>query len=150
MRVSEDRPNQSEFDRILNKDLFLYLVDLEVKRARRYQNFYCLLLLKMTPISNHEGGNEAETSFQTLTNVLVAEVRESDIFGLLGENRLAILLPYADVSAGGFARSRLETTLAYYDFANKGYEVRIQQVCFPINGTNARDLIKKALGTNAS
>lgn len=34
---------QAEFGRVLKKDLFLYFFDLEVKRARRYQNFLCLL-----------------------------------------------------------------------------------------------------------
>jgi len=149
MRVSEHRANQLEPGRILNEELFLYLVDLEVKRARRYQDFYCLLLLKMTPITNREGRGEAKTSFQTLTNLLLTEVRESDILGLLAENKLAILLPYADACAGGLAKSRLEGALAYYDFRSRGCEVGIRQVCFPING-NARDLIKKVLETDPS
>ncbi len=144
-----DRADRFEPNRILNEDLFLYLVDLEVKRARRYQDFYCVLLLKMTPISNCGGGSEAKTSFQTLTNLVRAEVRESDILGRLAENRLAILLPCADASAGGLAKSRLEGALAYYDFRSRGCEVGIRQVCFPING-NARDLIRKVMETDPS
>lgn len=152
MNASEGRSKEAETElgRILSKDLFLYLLDLEVKRARRYQNFYCLLLFKMAATITTENKNGGKSSFQTLTNVLTAEVRESDIFGLLGENKLAILLPYADVSAGGLMRSRLEVALAYYDFGDKGYEVRIQQICFPINGANVSDLLNKALEIDPS
>ena len=44
-------------DRVLDKDLFLFLLDLEVKRARRYQNFICLPLPKLKPSSKSD--NEA-------------------------------------------------------------------------------------------
>jgi hypothetical protein len=144
MTTTEDRSKQSEMGlgRILNKDLFVYLVDLEVKRARRYQNFYCVLLFKMKPMTKRGDGNGTKASFQILTNVLTAEIRESDIVGLVGENRLAMMLPYADVSAGGLTRSRLEGLLAYYDFGGKGFDVSVQQISFPINGTNVSDLVK--------
>ena len=42
--------------RILDKDLFLYLLDLEVKRARRYQNFISILLMKLVPFSKEGNG----------------------------------------------------------------------------------------------
>ena len=151
MKISEDRPEEGtglELGRILNKDLFLHLLDLEVKRARRYQNFYCLLLLKIMPLSNHDDQNNVRVCFQTLTDLLVGEVRESDILGSLGKDRLVILLPYADVSAGGLAKSRLEGTLKYYDFESKGYQIMVDQICFPINGTNVGELVSKALEKN--
>jgi len=151
MKILEGRPEERtglELGRILNKDLFLHLLDLEVKRARRYQNFYCLLLLKIMPLSNHDDQNKVRVCFQTLTDLLVGEVRESDILGSLEKNRLVILLPYADVSAGGLAKSRLEGTLKYYDFESKGYQIMVDQICFPINGTNVGELVSKALEKN--
>ncbi len=151
MKISEDRANEEtglESKRILNKDIFLYLLDLEVKRARRYQNFYCILLLKVTPIANCEEGNGVQACFQILTNLLMEGVRESDILGSLGKYRLVILLPYADVSAGGVAKSRLEGALKYYDFESKGCKILINQICFPNNGTDVRDLIRKVLEIN--
>jgi len=148
MKRAEDGPQEAkktEFGRILDKDLFLYLLDLEVKRARRYQNFLCLLLLHLQQFSkNHDGGN-LQTCRQTLSNLLREEMRESDILGSLGESEMVILLPYADMSAGSIARARFEGTLKYYDFKGKGYEVKIDQVCFPLNGTNTIDLVKGAL-----
>ena len=130
--------------RILHKDLFFHLLDLEVKRARRYQNFLCLLLLKLR--NSREENDNFQTCYQILADLLIVEMRESDILGSLGENRLVALLPYADGSAGGMTKSRFENILKYFDFGKKGYEVAIEQVCFPINGADTIDLIKRALG----
>jgi hypothetical protein len=74
------------------------------------------------------------------------EMRETDIFGALKENRLIALLPYADAVAGGEARSRFENALKYYDFKSKGYEVKIHQVFFPMDGTDTFDLMGKVMG----
>lgn len=137
--------------RILDKDFFFYLFDLEVKRARRYQNYISILLLNLAPVSgNRQGGGNGDslrTCLRTLTNVLLDETRETDILGSLGENKLAALLPYADVSAGGQAKSRFESTLKYYDFRTKGYQVHVHQFCFPRNGTVTADYIRKALSS---
>jgi PleD family two-component response regulator len=149
MTNSEDRPEEGTgfgLKRILNKNLFFYLLDLEVKRARRYQNFYCILLLKLKRLSNHDDENSLQSCVQMVANFLTGEIRESDIMCSLGENNLAVLLPYADISAGGHVKSRLEGNLKYCDFKSMGCEVIINQVCFPSNGTNAIDLLKKALG----
>lgn len=146
MTNSEYRPAEETglgLKRILNKNLFFYLLDLEVKRARRYQNFYCILLLKLIRLSNHDDVRGIQSCFQIVANLVIEEIRESDTLGSLGENNLAILLPYADIFAGEHAKSRLEDSLKYYDFKSMGCEVMINQVCFPTNGTNSIDLIKK-------
>ncbi len=150
MEELQDQPTEPGSGRILDRTLFFYLLDLEVKRARRYQNFLCILLLKLTRRPDHDEGNGIQTCLRMLRNLLVEEMRESDIPGSLGENRLVVLLPYADVVAGGHAKSRLENSLQYLDFGRRGCEVVIDQICFPVNGMNTADLIKKALSAEAS
>ena len=133
--------------RFLNKDLFLYLLDLEVKRARRYQNFLSLLLLNLNQLSKNDG-KYFHVCHQALGRLLTTEMRETDILGSLGGNSLAILLPYADPYAGSMAKSRFENILKYYDFKDKGFEVMIGEVCFPVNGADTVDLIREAMGKN--
>ena len=149
MNGSEDKSIEESAAgfRIFDKDLFLYLLDLEVKRARRYQNFISILLMKLVPFSKEGNGTNFEACRQSLTHVLKTEMRETDILGSLGENGLVALLPYADVSAGRQAKTRFEKSLDGYDFKNKGYDVTVHQFCYPRNGTNTFDLIKKALET---
>ncbi len=133
--------------RILNREMFLYLLDLEVKRAIRYQNFFCILRLKLFRHPDHENGKGQQACYQTLKRLLIEELREIDILGSLGDDQLAILIPYADSSAGGSARSRLEGSLIFYEFKkNEGYEVMIDQISFPMDGTSTPDLVGKLLG----
>jgi hypothetical protein len=138
-----------ELNRILNRDLFIYILDLEVKRARRYQNFICLLDIRLRecPHESNNNGWVFKTCYETLSDLLVVEMRESDILGSLEEGQLVVLLPYADKSAGIFAKVRFEGILKHFDFQGKGYEVTIDPICFPVHGTDTIDLLNKALET---
>lgn len=144
-----ERGAEMGLSRILNREIFLYLLDLEVKRARRYQNFFSVLILKLVQLSSKENGSGLHNRCNQLSHLLQEEFRESDILGSLGENKLAALLPYADVSAVGQARSHFQASLEYCDFKKEGYEVRIDQICFPMDGTDTRDLIRKVIGSDA-
>ncbi len=135
------------FGRILNRDLFLFLLDHEVKRARRYQNFLCLVLFKIRQFPRKDDGGGLNACYRTLSDLLTEEVRESDIIGSVSFDRLVILLPYADLKAGTHVKSRFEDALKYYDFKSRGLEIMIDQVCFPLHGADTMDLIGKALGT---
>jgi len=137
----------SAFGKVLNRDLFLFLLDLEVKRARRYQNFLCLMLIKVKKFSKEEDGGGLEACYKILGNLLIEETRESDIIGSLGLDRWGVILPYADAKTGDHVKSRFEDALNYYDFKTKGVEIMIDQVCFPVHGTDTADLIRKAIGS---
>jgi GGDEF domain-containing protein len=152
LEISSKKVMPLEFNRILNRDLFIYILDLEVKRARRYQNFICLLFIKLKKFSDEANNNGwvFQTCYETLSDLLMVEMRESDILGSLGEGQLVALLPYADKSAGIFAKSRFEGVLKYFDFKNKGYEVEIDPICFPMHGADTVDLLKKALEAKPS
>ena len=134
-----------ELNRILNREIFLYLLDREVKRGRRYQNFFCLLILELIHLSREDNRHGLWTCYKKLTDLLKEEFRESDLLGSLSENRLAVLLPYADLSAGGQAQSHFESRLKYYDFKSDGYEVKIDKICFPVDGTDVAGLGKKLM-----
>ena len=138
------RGPEETFGRILNRDLFLFLLDIEVKRARRYQNFLCLMHFKIDPFSQENDPEGAQACYRKLGHLLMEETRESDIIGSLELDRLVVLLPYADVKAGSHMKSRFEDALKHYDFKKKGVEIRIDQVCFPVNGSNTLDLIHRA------
>ena len=140
-------PNGPEeaFGRILNRPLFLFILDIEVKRARRYQNFLCLVLFKIKQFSQKGNGEDLKVCYRVLSHLLAEEMRESDIIGSLESDKVVALLPYADMRAGALVKSRFDDALKYYDFRNKGIEIMIDQVCFPVNGSDTMDLIKRAL-----
>ena len=59
---------------------------------------------------------------------------------------MAVLLPYADLSVGRHVKTRIEDNLKYFGFKNDGYEVMIDQICFPKDGTVTKDLVSKVTG----
>ncbi len=133
------------FGRILNRPLFLFILDIEVKRARRYQNFLCLVLFKVKQFPQKGDREGLKVCQRILSRLLMEEMRESDIIGSLKSDEVVALLPYADMKAGALVKSRFEDALKYYDFKSKGIEITIDQVCFPINGSDTIDLIRRAL-----
>jgi hypothetical protein len=136
---------KSGVGRILSKDLFLYFLDHEIKRALRYQNFLSVLLLRLVPCSKGDDAKGLQNCCQTLRNVMNEEMRETDVLGFLAENKWAALLPYADGNAGDQAKIRFENTLKYYDFRSWGYDVMVQQFTFPKTGTDTVEVIKRAM-----
>ncbi len=138
---------EQPFGRILNRDLFHFVLDIEVKRSRRYQNFLCLMLFKMSQPSEEGDRGRMQDCYRKLGNLLIEETRESDIIGSLELDQFVVLLPYADTKAGAYVKSRFEDALKYYDFKGKGIEIAIDQVCFPVNGSDTTGLIQRALRT---
>jgi len=133
-------------DRVLTREVFLHFLDLEVKRSRRYQNFFSVLVLKLDELPDHDNGTAIQACWGRLTRLVMEEMRDSDILGALGEKRLAVILPYADLMAGGNTRSRFESSLQLCDFSRDGFRVVVDQVCFPRDGTDTSDLVRKVAG----
>ena len=140
----------ADVNRVLNREIFLYFLDLEVKRSRRYQNFFCILILKLKELPDQDDGKGLQACYQRLSHLLAEEARDSDVLGTLGEKRLAVILPYADISSGSFTRSRFESSVQYCDFTREGYQVVVEQVCFPSDGADTPDLVRKVIGVEAA
>lgn len=133
-------------DRVLDPNLFFFLLDHEVKRARRYQNFICLLHLRLQKVSEEElSGQQLNTCHETLGDLLSVEMRDSDLLTSLGEEGWLVLLPYADLQTGKKAKSRFEETLRYFDFKKRGLDVSIDQWVFPAHWTDTQDLFHQLL-----
>ena len=131
---------------IFSRKLFLYLLDLEVKRARRYQNFFSVLNVKLSPLPGHTKGKELKNCYQVLSRWLIEEMRDSDILGSLGDDQLAVILPYADQTTVNHSKL-FASTLEYIELKKKGYNVKLQQINFPKDGADTPSLVKKLIGT---
>ena len=101
----------------------------------------------MLPLPGQEDARGLQKCYQSLLNWLREELRESDLLGSLGDDHLAVLLPYADLSVSRQVKTRLEDSLKYFGFKNDGYEVTIDQICFPKDGTVTKDLVSKVTGS---
>jgi len=129
--------------RVNTKETFIYLLDLEIKRSRRYQEFLCIIEVKLIRSVRVPQGVAIEQCFKKLKDALAKETRATDVVGVLEENTIGILLPYADPESSALAESRFKGFLQPYDFEGRGCEVQMKRLCYPSDGTNTMDLIEK-------
>ena len=131
------------FVHVFNRQSFIFLLDLEIKKAQRYQNFLSLLSLTFDHLSSSLTDNPS-ISLTTMGNLLKDELRDTDVIGQGGTNRLFVMLPYADVGGANRVRKRLEQILRDFGFGARGFAVEIDEVCFPTHATNIVDLLRMA------
>jgi len=134
------------FGHVFNRDSFLFLLDLEIKRARRYQNFLSLLSLTLRDLDPSPRENPG-VSLKNLAYLLKDELRDTDFVGEGGANRLLVMLPYADMAGVDKVREKLEKIFQDYGFEAEGNAIEIGEVCFPTHGTNVEELLKR-VGNN--
>ena len=135
------------FGNVFNRQSFLFMLNLEIKRAQRYRDYLSLVSLTfghLDPLPE----KSPTISFKTLANLLKDTLRDTDIIGQSGRNQLLVMLPYADMAEVTRVRERLEKTLHDYGFRRKGFTIEISEVCFPTHATNVDDLLQMA-GDNA-
>jgi PleD family two-component response regulator len=135
----------TEIGRIHSPEWFLYLLDKEVKRARRHRDSFCILKLTVSQLTNKEDDKGLQTCFERLIQFIGEELRESDILGFLGEHQLAVIFPYADPNAASYVQSRLERSLEYFNSKKESCEVKILRTYFPADASNTAALIGKIM-----
>ncbi len=131
------------FGNVFNRQSFLFMLSLEVKRSRRYQDYLSLLSLTFDHL-DPSPGESPSISLKTLAHLIKSELRDTDIVGQDGGNRLLVMLPYADTEAAHKVRGRLEKYLQDYGFGRNGFTIEINEVCFPTHATNADELLRMA------
>jgi predicted signal transduction protein with EAL and GGDEF domain len=140
-----------EETRVLRKQLFDFLFDLEVKKAIRYQYFVTVLFLELD-WGDGEGAVETpplprNELLRVVAELLRDELRATDVIGRHPDDRFSILLHHADDANTVRVGERLRRRVADYVFA-QGMDgrrtVSIGGACFPTNGNYADDLLSEA------
>jgi len=131
------------FGNVFNTESFLFLLDLEIKRARRYRNYISLLFLTFGQRAPPPGENPS-VSFKTLVHLARDELRDTDIVRQSRANRLMVMLPYADMAVAHKVKERLKKFLQNHGFGRKGFKIDIEEVCFPTHATYTNDLLRMA------
>ena len=103
----------SDDPRALTPEVFDFVVNNELKRAIRSQNF--LTLLVVDPIPRHAEGQRPELA-RELARVIGRLVRETDILSPGIDGRLSVVLLDADFDHSMQVVDRLMTWVEHYEF----------------------------------
>ncbi|WP_285906729.1 sensor domain-containing diguanylate cyclase [Pseudodesulfovibrio pelocollis] len=97
-----------------NRHEFFRLAELELRRARRYGNPLSVLMLDIDyfkSVNDTHGHQAGDAVLKALSALVRAALRDTDIFGRLGGEEFAIILPETDLAGGALVADRLRREL---------------------------------------
>lgn len=114
---------------ILPEEQFKYLLTHEGKHAQRYEHFFSLLTIKFEKLdleSPHLSG---------VLKLIGSVIRDSDTIGSLQDEKLAVILHYADSPVPIVKRvvKKIQTQFPHLNIKARG-------ACFPTDTTAVEDL----------
>jgi GGDEF domain-containing protein len=132
--------------RVLTPEAFDFVLNNELKRAVRSQNFLTLLLLEPSPADappGAPGNGERERLVRHIAGLVSREVRETDLLSQTETGRLSIVLLDADLQNSMRVVERLMARFEHYQFP-RPIEIEVGAACCPTHGADAESLRKAA------
>ncbi len=121
----------------LDPQIFLPLLDKELARAERYNQYVSILLLKLEGVP----GREQDFWLARLTQVLANKVRRSDCFGGFEEGTLGVILICAGADNARVALERLRVeALLCLSGGPQGITLKTSYAVFPSEATSLDSL----------
>ena len=130
--------------RVLTPEAFDFVLNNELKRAVRSQNFLTLVLVEPT-ISDVSGGanGDRDHAVREIARLVSRDVRETDLLARTDKGRLSIVLLDADLQNSLRVIERLTSRLDHYEFAPP-LTIEIGAACCPTHGADADSLRRAA------
>jgi diguanylate cyclase (GGDEF)-like protein len=138
-------PNRNFFQ---DRDFFLHLLELELKRSLRYQSFTSVLLIEI-PL-NRKLHLSKPAILERVVNSLSSQIRETDIIGTTGEHTITVILLNCDKRSTSEVANRVNCwTSQYFGTDNNGdgmsgSKVAVGAACFPTHATDSEHLLSIA------
>ncbi len=137
--MTDDAFLEEDF-RVLTPEAFDFVLNNELKRAVRSQNFLTLLLVEPTlPDVSGGGDGERDRIVKQIAALASREVRETDLLSQGGKGRLSIVLLDADLPSSMRVVERLMSRFEHYEFS-RPIQIEIGAACCPTHGADAESL----------
>ena len=130
--------------RVLTSEAFDFVLNNELKRAVRSQNFLTLVHVEPTVRGAQNGGNgERDTAVREIARLISREVRETDLLAHTAKGRLSIVLLDADMPNSMGVIERLMSRLDHYEFTQP-LAIEVGAACCPTHGADVDSLRRAA------
>ena len=130
--------------RVLTSEAFDFVLNNELKRAVRSQNFLTLVHVEPRIQGVPNGGNgDREKAVREIARLISREVRETDLLALTGHGRLSIVLLDADMPNSIGVIERLMSRLEHYQFPQP-LAIEVGAACCPTHGADVESLRRAA------
>jgi len=131
-----------------DREFFLHLLELELKRSLRYQSFTSVLLVEIPPDRKL---HLSRTNFlERVVTSLSSQIRETDIIGSTKEDTIAVILLNCDKRSTSEVANRVSCWTSQYFGSNDRNDgiprsrLGVGAACFPTHATDSEHLLSAA------
>lgn len=135
-------PFLDEDHRVLTSEAFDFVLNNELKRALRSQNFLTLVHLEPT-VRGVAVSGDRDNAVREIARLVSRDVRETDLLAETRKGRLSIVLLDADMQNSLGVIDRLMSRLDHYAFA-RPLAIAVGAACCPTHGADVESLRRAA------
>jgi GGDEF domain-containing protein len=133
-----------EGSKLLTPGAFEFVLDSELKRAVRSQNFLTLVVVEASREWEGIMVTADDGTVHEVAELIAREVRDTDFLGHPDKGTLAIVLLDADFEHSTRVIDRLVSRIENYDFASP-LRIAVGAACYPTHAVDAESLKRQAL-----
>ena len=133
-----------EGSRLLTPGAFEFVLDSELKRAVRSQNFLTLVMLEASREWEGMTVSADDGTLQEVASLISREVRDTDLLGHTERGTLALVLLDTDFESSTRVIDRLVARIESYEFST-ALRIAVGAACYPTHAVDAETLKRQAL-----
>ena len=135
---------EQEGSRVMTPDAFGFVLEGELKRAVRSQNFLTLVVLETRREWEGLEVTADDGTVEAVAQVIGREVRETDLMGRTEKGTLSLVLLDADFDSSTHVIDRLMARVGNYQFPSP-LRISVGAACYPTHAVDAQALKRQAL-----
>jgi hypothetical protein len=133
-----------EGSRLLTPGAFEFVLDSELKRAVRSQNFLTLVTVEASREWEGMMVTADDGTLQEVAQIIGREVRDTDVLGHTDKGTLALVLLDADFEHSSRVIDRVVSRIENYEFQN-ALRIAVGAACYPTHAVDAESLKRQAM-----
>jgi hypothetical protein len=133
-----------EGSKVLTPGAFEFVLDSELKRAVRSQNFLTLVVVEASREWEGMMVTADNGTVQQMAQIISKEVRDTDLLGHTDTGTLALVLLDADFEHSARVIDRLVARIENYEFPT-ALRVAVGAACYPTHAVDAPSLKRQAM-----
>jgi hypothetical protein len=133
-----------EGSKLLTPGAFQFVLDNELKRALRSQNYFTLVAVEASREWEGMTVTADEGTMQQVAQLIGREVRDTDLLGHIEKGTLAVVLLDSDFDHSACVIERLVSRIESYEFPTP-LRIAIGAACYPTHAVDAESLKRQAM-----
>jgi GGDEF domain-containing protein len=142
--MAPDQFFEEEGSRVLTPHAFEFVLDGELRRAIRSQNFLTLVVLETHRQWEGLEVTADDGTVDEVASVIGREVRDTDLIGKTDKGTLSLVLLDADFDSSTRVIDRLVSRIDHYDFPTP-LRISVGAACYPTHAVDADSLKRQAI-----